>query len=672
MKYLDNKISVEFDNETGFTKSIINPTDKTKMNWVLENTTWGKVIGFEKYFVQEAEDGIDIISENDSLILNIQKRVKDGKYTENYVIYNKNDKNYTFTKENLGIYYSYNCTFEDKENLHDNTCITHIWCGGDYSWMYSAKPNGDKNYLVCNVTEGSVADYSISYDISNTKCGADYRGDIVLNPGDFTLQANEKISYSFVFYFSDKKPDCKEVNELQKMNLSADKYSAFVGEDIRCEFKSFEGADGLKICCDLKDVRYRMENNTAVFTISFDTPGERSVIAELNGKRLYMRLNVLLPIDRMLINRAEFIVKKQQYHKENSRLDGAYLIYDKDTDSLIYDSEFDNNNASRERISMGVVVAQALQIKYDDKTMASLKKYKEFIEREIYDKSSGRVYSEVGYGKGYKRAYNYPWMSVFYLEQYLLTKDVECLCDSAKIMIAYYELANGGVQESPCIRSFEIIKYLKRESLTELSEKLTRYTLTHAERIIKDGTNCYSEEVSCTQFMFNGKINILCQAYFITGDEKYLEYVEGFIKNSDAFYGRQPDFHLNMLAVRYWDLYWFGKSRTFGDSMPQWLSVLSAETYDFLAEAGFGCIYKEYSRNVVLNNLCVFSPNGFASAGYLVPYKVCQFESDSEKFHYASLKPSLVYGNKYDSYADDQDWAMYYAVKLLITAPCFG
>ena len=118
-------------------------------------------------------------------------------------------------------------------------------------------------------------------------------------------------------------------------------------------------------------------------------------------------------------------------------------------------------------------------------------------------------------------------------------------------MIAYYELANGGRQESPCMRLFEICSLLEKENLTELLDKLKELIFAHADRVIANGSKCFSEEVSCTQFMFNGKINMLTQAYLISGDKKYLEFIPEYIKRSDAFCGDQPDFHVNNLAVRY-------------------------------------------------------------------------------------------------------------------------
>ena len=67
MRYTDEKISVVFDDTVGFTKAIYNPKDKFKMNWILDNSNWGEVIGFNEYRVEKAENGINVYSENNSL-----------------------------------------------------------------------------------------------------------------------------------------------------------------------------------------------------------------------------------------------------------------------------------------------------------------------------------------------------------------------------------------------------------------------------------------------------------------------------------------------------------------------------------------------------------------------------------------------------------------------------
>ncbi len=493
VRIADDTICVEFDAVTGFTKAISYPDDAFQMNWILEHSDWGHVIGFDDCHVTVTEGGIDVHAEQNSLSLVVSKRVKDGFYTEEYCITNHGDMPFSFTKENLGIHFPYNCTFENKTNLHDTSCVTHVWCGGDYSWMYSAKPSGVDKYLVCHVNEGYISDYSISYDISRTGSGASYRGAIVLLPGEFVLDAGAKVQFSFVFCFFDQVPTTDVPNEFCRMTVSADQYSAFVGESIACHFRSMDSWEDIEIICNGKPITYQKTGQNADWTLLADAPGEQIISVSVNGKRLWMKLNVLLPLEELLICRASFITQKQQYHEAGHPLDGAYLIYDRDENTQFYEAHFADHNACRERLAMGIVVAQALQKRYDAEMMQSLEKHRRFIERQILDREHFIVRDGENIENQRIRAYNYPWMAVYYLEWYMLTGEKECLQYAASIVISYYAPANGGRQESPCIRNHEICSYLQAEGMEELRQKLLGYTLAHADRIIRDGSHCFSQ-----------------------------------------------------------------------------------------------------------------------------------------------------------------------------------
>ena len=56
--------------------------------------------------------------------------------------------------------------------------------------------------------------------------------------------------------------------------------------------------------------------------------------------------------------------------------------------------------------------------------------------------------------------------------------------------------------------------------------------------------------------------------------------------------------------------------------------------------------------------------DGFAANNYLYPYKVIQYSPDNV-YGREHLEHGVHYGKSYDSWANDQDWALYYAVKIL-------
>ncbi len=660
MRCSNDNITVDFDLETGYTSGIYFPGDEFSMNWVLENSDWGKVDGFKTERIEKTSDGIVVYAKNEleSLNLTVSKTVNDKAYSETYRITNNNVTDYFTTKDSFGIHFPYNSTFEGKENMHDGSCVTHVWCGENISWMYSAKPSGTKPYLNAFLKSGSICNYSISYDLDRVIVGSSYRGALVLIPTPCILSPDESLEISFDFEFSDISPD---TNHTTPLRLYADSYSAFAGDTINCFFECDEyNAD---IYENGKKVEFIKEGNTVKWQTKCTTPGEILTTAKWNNKETHMNLNILPPLCEILRKRAFFIATKQQFHKKGSHLDGAYLVYDRMENRLCYSESFGDSNACRERLSMGVTILLALQEKEDAILRQSIEKHREFIEREVYDEKTATVFNSIARNNKHHRAYNYPWMSVYYLEWYHLTGEIKCLENSARIMISYYEKAKGGKQESPCMRLFEICTELEKANLSNLKEKLVERIFAHADKVLTDNGKCFSHEVTCTQFMFLGKINILCQAYMLSGNRKYLDAVEMYIPKTDAFRAFQPDFHTNTIAVRYWDLFWFGKYKSYGDSMPQWLSSLAAETYDFLFSNGFGEKYKKQCRDILLNNLCVFADDGFASAGYLVPYKVEQYSA--KECTNICMKPQITYSHGYDDYANDQDWALYFAVKLI-------
>ena len=69
------------------------------------------------------------------------------------------------------------------------------------------------------------------------------------------------------------------------------------------------------------------------------------------------------------------------------------------------------------------------------------------------------------------------------------------------------------------------------------------------------------------------------------------------------------------------------------------------------------------SERNLTGNMCVFREDGFAANNYLYPYKVEFFASKSEEPK-RYLKPGVSYGKNYDAWANDQDWALYYALLL--------
>lgn len=665
--YLRNTdIIVDIDDQSGATLGIYKSDDEKKMNWILEDAAWGDVSEFCVESVERKSDFVTVISNNKTIGLKItvKKEITADGYFEKYSIENVGKTEFFLTKENFAIPFSYDCLYDPKKDIRNDCCINHVWCGGDRAWISSVKCIGKAPYLMMDVTEGAIDDYSLFLDTTRVENGSYYRGTLLLHPRECIISPKEALKITFRHRFTDKKPNESELDYEGAIRFIADKYSVQENEKIALSVESARDFKDLKILCDGEEIQYEREGNRAIASASFDSAGERKITAEIDGKLTFIYVNCISNVSKILEKRANFIAKNQQYIKNGSHLDGAYLVYDNDTKRQFYDGSFLDHNACRERIGMGVLVCLALQQRYDESLMQSLKKHRAFVEREIFDAESGYVYNHVGRDATYTRFFNFPWLSTYYMEWYRLTGERQCIENAAKILIRFFELTDSG-EDAQCMEVSEICEYLRKENMLELENKLSRLFLKYADSLVSSFKTAESRgETSYVNEIPNERCAYLSQAYKMTGDERYLRRAKEYFEMSRAFFSEQPDFHLNCVTVRYWDRYWFGKIKSYGDIFPHYWSALT----------GWGLnAYNEFEKSeqieriIVSNltgNLCVYAENGAASNNYLYPYKVIQYLPENKPVT-SGIEPGIYYGKNYDSWANDQDWALYYAAKIL-------
>ena len=134
----------------------------------------------------------------------------------------------------------------------------------------------------------------------------------------------------------------------------------------------------------------------------------------------------------------------------------------------------------------------------------------------------------------------------------------------------------------------------------------------------------------------------------ITGYEKYLNSVGEHVAVLDRFNGYQPDYHMNGIPIRYWDDFWFGKATLFADTYPHYWSCLTAACWHYYGILAKDEKYIAMAENCMRNCLCLFNDDGSASNAYVYPFSV-----DGRT------------GEFYDDWANDQDFALYFAMEIL-------
>jgi hypothetical protein len=523
----------------------------------------------------------------------------------------------------------------------NQNCHAHIWANGASSYVDATPMSGKGIHLGLILTGGEFAGYSlIGATFSND------RGRISFNPAAITLKPGQSHVISWKLFWNNGGDDfwTKALQQPNFVHLKANKYTFEQGEEIK--FSAEAGVDLSKAILSVNGkplaLRYQGKKATALFKTK--ALGEQVFELLVAGKKSRLLTNVIADPMALVKARVNFIIDKQQRIDSASPLDGAYLIYDNETEKQYWATRNDWNEA-RERVGMGVLLAlylpQCKDTSLRTKIVGSLKRFEDFVAREIQD-TAGIVYNSSHY-KNNQRVYNSPWIGHFHLAMYQATHDRKYLDRLSKTITAYYAINRGrsfraypiGLQISDALNAF------KEAGMTREYDKAYQDYLKHASTIAEQGINYPTSEVAYEQSIVAPGIQIELEMFLASKNPALMESVKQQMILLEAFNGEQPDYRLNDMAIRHWDDYWFGKYRAYGDTFPHYWQTVTATVFDEYAEATNKDEYRIRAKNILLNNLCLFTPDGRASCAYLYP-----------------LKSMGVTGQRFDPWANDQDWAM--------------
>ena len=192
------------------------------------------------------------------------------------------------------------------------------------------------------------------------------------------------------------------------------------------------------------------------------------------------------------------------------------------------------------------------------------------------------------------------------------------------------------------------IETLRRVGRGQDADELLGHYREVAANYLKNGLLVPKSEVNYEQSIIAPAANFLCEMYLVTKDEQYKAGVEKMLPAVEAFNGRQPSWHLNDVAIRHWDGFWFGKQQLYGDTFPHYWSCITADLFGNWAEAT-GCkSYRRRASEICKANLGLFTETERGGAAYMYP--------------------NLLNGNpgRYlDAMANDQDFALVFASRWL-------
>ena len=621
-------------------KEFIHPSDKYKMNWIEGFNEWGKLKSVPPEFDVKHE-----------------ARFEGDVFFERFTFTNNTSKYICTKRDSFGIYTPFNDNYDSAEVCLYNRCHTHIFCGGQVSYVMALRMGGEAPHLGLVLTEGSLCGYSVERNQIKEPCESNDRGDFILHPSSVNMLApGESFSVAWKLFWHEGVLDFYNklaLHNPRHIDVKAENYLLFEGERLRLEIMPvFDFSIGdVTISLDGKDIAFVIDGGKIIVDEPCDSIGERIYNISVDGVKTYCRVLVQPKFEKLLEARCGFIVEHQQVDMKGTPLDGAYLTYDNEEESVFCVRTFDYNGA-RERVGMGVLIAAYLREKKDERLEVSLKRYMEYLEREIVDRESGEVCNDYGRDDSYQRLYNYPWVSVLYLELYALWGRRDDLLVAYRVMKEYYK--RGGAKFYAFEIPLDLLTFeLGKAGLDEEKEDILSHFRSHCDAIFENRL-CYPpHEVKFEQSISAPAAELMIKMYKVTGEEKYLEGAKIQMSALELFNGRQPDWHLYEVAIRHWDGFWFGKRKLYGDTFPHYWSGLSACNYENYADISGDESYRPRAEAAYRATLGMFTPDGRATCAYVFPMSV-----------------NGVKGEFADPYANDQDWAMYFYLRHRRSETC--
>ena len=599
-------------------------TDGTQYGWIFDDQQWGNVVNV---------DGTKV----DGLSVRINRQQDQDDLVETYVL--QNTSQHDIDLGQVQILTPWNDNYPDAFTALNYRCHAHVWPGERAAYTYALRMNGQGPHLGMMLEEGSIAGYAIN-ERDMQKGGSNTRGIIGLVPEHFVLQPGRFYMLRWRIFCHQGADDFfRRMVDKGGIYVEADRYTARMDDTIRFTIHS-----QAEIVTEALAIR---QTGRQYIPITFG-----------KGKPTHIEVFGYLNLDRMYDARANFIFDHQQDKDEQSLTYGAYLPFNLDSMSIVRNWQDKVHprtdlNEGRERLGMGLFMAQFAQrlAQHPERSdfdrhhlEVSLKVYDDFVHK-LQD-ADYRTWGTVRHTNK-QRLYNYPWVARFYSQMFEVTHQRKYLTDAYRTMMAFYQ--NGGQRFYAIgIPVRQLISQLRGNRMrTQADSLFTHFTQT-ADYYVATGLDFPKSEVNYEQSIIAPAMQFLCEMYLLTGRDDYLACVRRMMPALEAFNGRQPSCHLNEIAIRHWDGFWFGMPQMWGDTFPHYWSCLSAEVFALYAGITGDNSYRRRAEATLLGNLINFDLQGRAHAAWHYP-------------DYVNGVPA----QRANPCANDQDWALYYLMTIM-------
>ena len=645
---------IEISKNSGGITRISNAMDTSKMNFVHDGFTWGilyfnnqPTIPFDKPLSVRQLDGhtVQSLYGTADLKLKVIRRIQEnGEFTETYTLFNSGTRNLVLLNGDIGLVTPFNDSYvAGAPGCLSHNCNAHLWAGGVSSWVNAERMNRVGPHLGLALTNGSFSSYSIL-----DGCTSNDRGKIAFNLSPILLKPGEYYSLSWKLFWQQSWADfwVKALAHTQLVKLTANHYTVTQGENIYITATAGHRLNHAVLTLNGRRIPFKYNGKILTATVKTLHSGEQVFELNTDKQKSLLKANVIADPLALVKARVGFIIDKQQRIAPGSVLDGAYLCWENDEEKQLVGEGFHADwNEARERVGMGVLLALYLPYCKDAglkaKIIRSLDRFQNFIAREIQD-STGTVYNSAHFDNS-SRSYNNPWIGHFHLAMYQATGKKKYLQLFTKTVKAYYGANKGlGIKAYPIgVQLMDGLNALKDAGMDTEYNQVRECFINHANSIAAIGSNYPKSEVNYEQSIVAPGVQIELEAYLFTKEPKYLNSARQQMVYLECFNGQQPDYHLNDLGIRHWDDFWFGKLGLYGDTFPHYWSTISAVAFDEFAKATGDQRYRQRASDILMNNMCQFTPDGRASCAYVYP-----------------LTASGGKGQRFDPRANDQDWAL--------------
>ena len=578
------------------------------------------------------------------LVLRVE-RSAEGSFQERYVFTNTGLR--TLTLDGLGIVTPFRDVYENAAVSLETAVHAHVWTGGANAWVLAQPMSGKGPVLCLRLAEGALHSYSI--ESRNHFTSSNVRGHIVLqgtdagrNPEAFggqpeiTLEPGRSHTIAWVLGWEDT---VEGAHSTVRETWEPARLSVLVGERVALPGLHIEEVSTVEPAI--------IEQTAEGVAVSSDT----HQIVHVTTPRGLLTLLFHAPLERIVASRARFILEHQRSTQRLGVDADAFVPYDSRSGLTQLTSGWPDWSDGSERVAMPTLLQQARIRRWvGEEVDEPLLRWAEFAKTRLLDSTCAPLWgSNTIITK--TRLYNSPWIAHFFADQYRLFGREEDLLLAARILERSYEL---GAREHLSIGQPESVMHVAEQldgiGLSGRATALREELLACARHFAAVGADLPSHEVNYEQSMVAPLVSLYATADELSPGE-FDDQLRLTIQWMRAFGGPQPHARIKHIGLRHWDGFWFGAIRRWGDVFPHHWSVLSAVALEQLPERFSSDRLREEADQIYRANLANFSPDGAATAAFVLPSTV-----------------DGIPGYSADPLANDQDWAL----TLMLRGPMTG